>query len=59
MRGEDQPLAIRSAWEEYIPIIQQNWYIHPFKWIFGLKHTPLSEQAEIRWFEQQRSRNQE
>ncbi len=59
MRGDDQPIEIRAAWQNYLPTIQQNWYINPFRWIFGLKNTPLSEPAEIRWIEQQQSSNQE
>tara|TARA_B100000530_G_C15922357_1_gene473603 strand:+ start:275 stop:856 length:582 start_codon:yes stop_codon:yes gene_type:complete len=59
MRGDDQPIEIQAVWQDYLPTIQQNWYINPFRWIFGLKHTPLSEPSEIRWIERQQSRNQE
>lgn len=57
MKGDNQPIEIKAAWEQYLGTTANHWYLNPFKWIFGLKATPLNANAEVRWFDQQRANN--
>ena len=58
MNGYDQPRAIREQWVDFLPERQQQWYLNPFRWIFGLKPTPLSETREISWIQEQNNNSE-
>ena len=58
MNGYDQPRAIREMWVNFLPERQQQWYLNPFRWIFGLKPTPYSETREISWIQQQNNNSE-
>lgn len=52
MRGTSQPHSIRSEWEKFSRVTDTSgeaWYLPALKWIFGLRATPLTDQQQYIW----------
>ena len=54
IRGTSQPPSIRSEWEKFSRVTDTSgeaWYLHPLRWIFGLRPTPLTPQQQSNWLD--------